>query len=71
MESKKVKRVLTILFAALFSAIIIVFPSFSAIIQSHCKCHTYAEIYHVDPLRQNITANITSNIPSNITDPLT
>ena len=68
MDSKKVKHALTIVFAALFTAILIVFPSFSAIIQSHCRCHTYANVYHKHaPLElENLTTTPFSNI--NITD---
>ena len=53
MESKKAKHALTIVFGALFTPILIVFPSFSAIIQSHCKCQTYATIYHDDLVGEN------------------
>ena len=68
MDSKKVKRALTIVFAALFTVILIVFPSFSAIVQSHCRCHTYANVYHKNaPLElENLTTTTFSNI--NITD---
>ena len=68
MDSKKVKHALTIVFAALFTVILIVFPSFSAIIQSHCRCHTYANFYHKHtPLElENLTTTPFSNI--NITD---
>ena len=66
MEGKKVKRALSIVFAALFTAILVVFPSFSAIIQSHCKCHTYSNVYHRHfPVTENITT--TSRPPANIT----
>ena len=53
MESKKVKHALTIAFATLFTAILIVFPNFSAITQSHCKCQTYATIFHHDLVGDN------------------
>ena len=53
-EAKKVKCVLSIIFAALFTALIVVFPSFSAIIQSQCKCHIYTNAYY-DELMENIT----------------
>ena len=58
MEAKKVKRVLSIIFAALFTALIVVFPSFSAIIQSQCKCHVYTNTYF-DELAQNLTESFT------------
>ena len=51
---KKIKHVLSIVFAALFTVIIVVFPSFSAIIQSQCKCHSYTNIYH-DLLMHNLS----------------
>ena len=54
MEVKKVKRILTIIFAALFTALIVVFPSFSAIIQSQCKCHIYTDT-SFNKLVQNAT----------------
>ena len=58
MEAKKVKRVLSIIFAALFTALIVVFPSFSAIIQSQCKCHIYTDMYY-NELIQNVTDSFT------------
>ena len=58
MEAKNVKRALSIIFAALFTALIVVFPSFSAIIQSQCKCHIYTDTYY-DQLIQNITESLT------------
>ena len=57
MESKKVKCALTIVYAALFTAILIAFSNFSAIIQSHCKCITYATIYHDDLVGENFNFN--------------
>ena len=58
MEAKNVKCVLSIIFAALFTALIVVFPSFSAIIQSQCKCHIYTDTYY-NQLIENITESLT------------
>ena len=57
MDVKKIKRVLSVIFVALFTVIIVVFPSFSAIIQSQCKCHSYTNIYH-DLLMQNLSSTL-------------
>ena len=58
MEAKNVKHALSIIFAALFTALIVVFPSFSAVIQSQCKCHIYTDTYY-DQLIQNRTESLT------------
>ena len=54
MEAKKVKRILSIIFAAQFTTLIVVFPSCSVIILSQCKFITYTNIYH-DVLMQNLS----------------
>ena len=68
MDTKKVKRVLTVVFAAFFTAILIVLPSLSALLQTHCMCHTKAAFYQHGLLirKYNYTLNFTD--PLNITE---
>ena len=60
MDNKKVKPALSVMFAALFTALIVKLPTFTGIFHSHCKCHTFVSVYHKDTSLHHL--NYTFNI---------